>query len=127
MAFGFKLKKVKFDRGYTLEELYDEIKDKEFSAGQPEMTKQGLGYLIAFPALDSQNQVQIFPASMKKQSEVYQVLKGQEAGISNMLGNDLKNKLTDGLFGMKSIMGKNAKEGERLVEVTAKELEVLGL
>ena len=59
MALGVKFKTVKTANAYTLEELFEAIKDKQFSAGQPSITKHGLTYMITFPALDSQNQVQI--------------------------------------------------------------------
>ncbi len=127
MAFGFKYKKVKLQNEYTLEELFEKIKDTEFAAGKPEYVKHGLAYVIAFPALDSQNQVQILPGSMKKQGDTFQVLKMEEAGVGNMASNMVLGKLTDGLFGLKSVMGKNAKEIVVLVEKTAEQLGNMGL
>ncbi len=127
MALGFKLKKVKFNKGYTIEELFDVIKDREFEAGRPSIERQGFGYLISFPALDSQNQVQVFPATMKKQPNVYQVLKGEEAGLNRMFGNDLNSIVFDEFFGFRNRGGKNKKTTEQLVEVTARELEAMGL
>ena len=52
MALGVKFKTVKTANAYTLEELFEAIKDKQFSAGQPSITKHGLTYMITFPALD---------------------------------------------------------------------------
>ncbi len=127
MALGFKMVTVKFNNEYTLESLYEAIKDKEFAAGRPAMVKHGLATIIAFPALDSHNQVQIISTSMKKESNSYRVMKAEAAGISNMAGNELIDKLTGGLFGMKSIMGKNAKAIEKMVTDTAKELDEMGL
>ncbi len=127
MAFGLKMITVKFQKGYTQEALFEAIKDTTFAAGRPELVKHGLAYVIAFPALDSHNQVQIISTSMKKESDSYRVMKAEAAGVSNAAGNMLLEKLTGGLFGMKSVMGKNAKEIERLVEETAKQLQEMGL
>ncbi len=127
MALGFKIKKVKLQNEYSLESLYEAIKGQSFTAGAPSYTKHGLAYVITFPALDSQNQVQILPGGMGKTTSSFQVLKAEQAGVTNMAGNAMLNKLTGGLFRMKSIAGKNAKEIERLVEVTAQELGSMGL
>ncbi len=127
MAFGLKILKLKCTGSYTLDELYEKIKDVEFEAGKPEIVKHGLAYIIAFPALDSHNQVQIIPGTTKKQHDTFTVMKAEAAGLSNTAGNMLLEKLTGGLFGMKSVMGKNAKEIEKLVESTHAKLETLGL
>ncbi len=127
MAFGFKIKKVKLQNNYTLEELFEKIKDTDFAPGKPEYVKHGFAYVIAFPALDSHNQVQILPASMKKQSNSFQVMKAEAAGVSNMVGNIVKDELTDGLLSIRGVFGKNAKQIETLVEETAKQLENMGL
>lgn len=127
MAFGVKIKSVKTNKPYTIEEFYEAIKDKTFTAGKPELVKNGLAMIVVFPALDSQNQVQIVPASMKKEAQKFQIQKAEQAGVANMVGNMALDKLTGGLFGFKQIAGKNAKRCEELVEITAKELEALGL
>ena len=41
MALGIKIKNVKFKNKYTVQELYEAIKDKEFTAGVPQLTKHG--------------------------------------------------------------------------------------
>ncbi len=127
MALGIKFKKIQTKGAYTIESLYEAIKDKPFSAGRPSLVKHGLVYLIAFPALDSQNQVQIVVASTKKEAQAFQIQKADEAGVSNMAGNMILDKLTGGLFGIKKMAGKNVKEAERLVDETAKELEAMSL
>ncbi len=127
MALGFKIKKVKLQNAYTLEALFEKIKDTEFAAGKPEWVKHGLAYVIAFPALDSHNQVQILSASMKKESDTFQVLKMEQAGLNNTAKNILFENLTDGLLGIRSVMGKNAKEIVVLVEKTAEQLGNMGL
>ncbi len=127
MAFGFKMKTVKFQQAYTLEQLYEAIKDTEFAAGKPGLVKHGLATIIAFPALDSHNQVQIISTSMKKESNSYRVMKAEAAGVSNAVGNMAIDKITDGLFGLRSVMGKSAKKIEQLVEDTAEQLGKMGL
>ena len=59
MAFGIKTKNIKTQNSYTIESFFDAIKDKEFTAGTPSLTKHGMATVITFPALDSQNQVWI--------------------------------------------------------------------
>lgn len=65
MAFGVKFKTAETKNAYTIEGLYEAIKDKEFSAGKPSLTKHGFTNIITFPALDRQNQVWIVPKQMK--------------------------------------------------------------
>ncbi len=127
MAFGFKIKKVKLQNEYTLVELFEKIKDTEFAAGKPELVKHGLADVIAFPALDSHNQVQILPASFKKQTNKFQVLKAEAAGVGNFVGNIVKDELTDGLLSIRGVLGKNAKNIVEMVEETANQLGTMGL
>ncbi len=127
MAFGFKIIKVKFQNAYTLEALFELIKDTEFAAGKPELVKHGMATIIAFPALDSHNQVQILPAVMKKEANAFNVMKAEQAGLKTALGNELLDKLTGDLFGLKSVMGKNSKTIVKLVEETAAQLDKMGL
>ncbi len=127
MAFGMKMKKVKFKNKYTLESLYEAIKDTEFAAGKPSLTDHGMAKIITFPALDSRNQVQIISASLKKDSDAFRVMKGEEAGLGNLAFNTVVDGLTDGMAGLKGSFGKNAKNIEKLVEETAKQLGEMGL
>jgi hypothetical protein len=123
------LKTIKTSKAYTINELYETIKDKPFTAGQPSITKNGFAYIITFPPLDRQNQVQILSTALgnDKPCQKFQVQKGEQAGVDNMLINAGLDKLTGGLFGFGSVAGKTVKECEALVETTAKELEELGL
>lgn len=52
MAFGVKTKNIKTQNSYTIESFFDAIKDKEFTAGTPSLTKHGMATVITFPALD---------------------------------------------------------------------------
>lgn len=127
MAFGVKIKTLKTNNAYSLEGLYDIIKDKEFSAGKPEWTKNGLAYVITFPALDSQNQVWIMAAGFGKETKKFSIQKQEQAGVGNALKNAALDKVTNGVFGFGKMVGGNAKRCEELVELTLKELEALGL
>ena len=124
MALGFKVKSVTPKRNYTIEELYEAINDDTFTAGKPELTKNGLAYVITFPALDRQNQVWVM---MSLKGDKISIQKSQAAGMGNLAGNLALDTVTDGLFGLGSIMGGNSKRCEQLVETTAKELGALDL
>jgi hypothetical protein len=123
MAFGIKIKRIKTANNYTIEEFFEAIKDKPFTAGEPFLTKHGFIKMIAFPALDSRNQVQIIYAGKNK----FQVQKSEEAGIGNAVANSVIDDLTGGISGLKGMVGKNSKRCEELVDITVKELEALGL
>lgn len=126
---GVKVKNIKTQNEYTIETLYEAIKDKTFSAGVPSLTKHGLATIITFPALDRQNQVWVMSTSLNpsKPGQKFSIQKSEAAGVGNMAGNMVIDSLTGGLFGWGSIAGKNAKRCEELVELTAKELESFGL
>lgn len=127
MAFGVKVKTIKTTQSYTLESFYEAIKDKPFSAGVPSLVKHGLATIIAFPALDSQNQVQIILGTMSKQSQKFMIQKAQQAGLGNLVGNSVMNSVTKGVFGWGSMVGSTAKRCEELVELTCNELNALNL
>ena len=127
MAFGVKIKGVKTQNSYTLQELYEQIKDKPFTAGTPEYTKHGVGYVITFPALDDYNQVWILQGGLKQPTNKWSVQKQQKAGLENLVGNTVMAGLTRGMSDTRAVRGANVKACEKLVEETAKELDALGL
>jgi len=126
---GVKIKNVKTQQSYTIETLYEAIKDKTFSAGVPSLTKHGLAQIITFPALDRQNQVWVMSTALgnDKPCQKFSIQKGEAAGVGNAVGNQLIDELTGGLFGWGKMVGKNSKRCEELVELTATELEALNL
>ncbi len=127
MAFGIKMKKIKFKNAYTIESLYEAIKDTQFAAGEVKLLKHGMATLIGFPPLDMNNQIQIIPASFKKESNAYRVMKAEPAGLDNFIFNAAVDGLTDGLSSMGTAFGKNAKTAEQLVDDTVATLESLNL
>lgn len=127
MAFGFKIKSVKTKNAYTIDELYEQIKDVQFEAGMPSLSQHGATHVITFPALDHNNQVWIIPGQMKKQCTKWTVQKNQEVGLVNAAVNEALGDLTNGITRLSGIMGGNAKRIEELVDSTAKQLGELGL
>jgi len=127
MALGFKIKGVKTKGKYSLEELFAKIKDVEFTAGKPEWTKNGMAYVITFPALDRNNQVWILPGGLGKATNKFNVQKQQAAGVGNAAKNAALGVLTDGLSDLNWSVGGHSKRCEELVDITAQELGDLGL
>lgn len=124
---GIKVKNLTFSKEYSLEELYEAIKNHPFSAGEPSLTKHGMATIITFPPLNRQNQVRIMKVGLKERSAKFSVQKGEQAGVGKMAGNMALNELTGGIFGLFSVAGKTVKKCEQLVEATAKELAAMNL
>mgnify|MGYP003227504037 CR=1 FL=1 len=114
MALGVKIKNIKTNNSYTIESLYEAIKDVAAT-------------IITFPALDSQNQVWIMKSGFSKESQKFSIQKSEEAGLGNTAKNMALDSLTNGIFGFGSMLGGNAKKCEQLVDATAKELSKLNL
>ena len=127
MAFGVKIRRIQTSRVYSIESFYEAIQDKTFTAGRPSLTKHGLAAIVTFPALDRQNQIQILPVGRKQETQQFQIQKAEAAGAANMAGNMALDQITGGIFGFGQIIGRNAKRCEELVEMTAKELEMIHL
>ena len=124
MAFGFKLKTVKTNESFeNYQQLFDRIKDVDFTAGKPELVKNGFADVIVFPPLDRQNQIWVMLQGKNK----IIIQKNQVVGVADQAINAAFDAVTDGLFSVGSIMGKNSKKIEKLVEATASELEALKL
>ena len=129
MALGVKTKTLKTTGSYTVEDLFEKIKDAEFSAGTPTCQKYGPSFIITFPALDRQNQVQIISNAIggKKPSQKFTIQKAEELGLKKSLVNDALSMLTGGLTNLGSMVTDNAKRCEELVEETYNQLEALNL
>ena len=128
MAFGFKLRKLETSKEYSIEELYEAIKGRSFTAGQPELTKTGLNTIITFPPIDRNNQIWISPAQMKKAPwSKFTVSKNEVAGVGNFAKNAILHNVTNGWSSVSGVFGKKAKTAEELVVTTFEELQALGL
>ena len=124
MAFGFKLKTVKTNESFeNYQQLFDRIKDVDFTAGKPELVKNGFADVIVFPPRDRQNQIWV---RLQGKNKII-IQKNQVVGVGDQAINAAFDAVTGGLFSVGSIMGKNAKKIEKLVEATASELEALDL
>lgn len=125
---GIKSIKIEPKEAMTLEELYNKIKDVEYSFGKPEYIKHGMIYVIAFPPEDRENQVWIMAT---KTGFVVQRSVSM-AGMSNMFESmaiaEAKSQLTMGVSGMKSAFGAPKKACfAHCDEVADKVKKVLGL
>ena len=125
---GIKQIKVTTKENYSIQSLYEKIKDEQFSAGKPELIKHGFAWLIGFPAVDRNNQCQITQGWFKgEEGNKFTVLKAEAAGTENLAKNMALHAVTNGWSSISSLGGKNCKLAEKQVEDTAKELEALGL
>lgn len=127
MAFGLKMRVVKTRGAYTIEELYDAIKDVRFEAGTPELTTFGANTMITFPAPDGQNQCVIQNGSFKRSSQKFQVLKSQKVGASNAAGQAALDVATKGWNSLRTVVGPAASRVEQQVTEVADKLEQMGL
>ena len=113
--FGVKTIKVCTSSPYSLEEFFEKIRDTAFDAGKPALVKDGLTYVIAFPQIDRNNQVQI----VGSKGMFYIQRSVQPAGIDKMVANMALEKLTDGLTGLSVAFGGAKKKCRELVQNTA--------
>ena len=127
MAFGLKNKTIKTSRKYTIESFFEAIKDKQFSAGVPTLTKQGMVPIITFPALDDRTQIWIMRAGFGAETNKFQVQKREKAGMDSLLTNAAVDGLTRGWSKLGRMVGDNAQQCERLMALTVQELNALGL
>jgi hypothetical protein len=121
---GYKIKYVKTKNVYEdIVSFYDAIKDKNFTAGKPELVKHGFSNVIVFPAIDDRNQVWILDVNNNK----FQVSKNAKAGVANLAATTIIDEITKSIAGWSGRVGANAKKAEKLVVSTTQELEMLGL
>ena len=122
--FGIKLIKLKLNNKYTTEEFYEKIAGTSFEAGTPELVKYGPVYVIAFPEVDRNNQVQI---QANGKGEIYVQRATTPIGLDKQLRNEMLEELTGGLSSMSVLVGKKKKLCMELVDKTAAQLQSMGL
>lgn len=128
MAFGIKQIKVETSQNYSIQTLFEAIKDHDFTPGKPELVKQGFAYLIAFPAIDRNNQCQITQGWFKgTEGNKFIVLRAEKAGVDNLVKNAIMDDLTGGFSSLGKLGGKNNKLAQQQVEEVAAELKKMGL
>ena len=103
---GVKNVKLELKGNYaTLADLLEAMKDIQFEAGVPELTKHGIGAVIVFPPVDRNNQVWITGAKGK-----FTIMRSAEvAGLGNMAKNAVLDTLTDGWSSMSGAFGNKKK------------------
>ena len=74
-----KVLQIMTRNSYTVEGLYEAIKDKKFTAGQPMYTIHCSYPIITFPAVDKRNQVWITPSAYGE-CNLFYIQKQEEAG-----------------------------------------------
>ena len=121
---GMKNVKLELKGNYaTLADLLEAMKDIQFEAGVPELTKHGIGAVIVFPPVDRNNQVWITGAKGK-----FTIMRSAEvAGLGNMAKNAVLDTLTDGWSSMSGAFGNKKKRCMELVDITAKEIKEAGI
>ena len=110
---GLKIVDLNVTKAKNIQELYDEIKDVEFKVGAPFIDKlPGAGTIIAFPALDKNNQVQIW-----HQRKKFFICRGEHiAGTKKFMASMALDSLTEGITALSGSMGKNKAACNQLVE-----------
>jgi hypothetical protein len=123
-AFGVRQEKLVLKGDYpTIQDLFEKIKDVEFEAGKPSCVKNGLAYVIAFPALDRNNQVQILGSKNK-----YVVTRAvTPAGVDKLAANMALEHLTGGLSGFSGAFGNTKKTCMELVTKVAETINALDI
>ena len=105
-------------------ELYDKVKDLDFPLGKPRIEKvAGLGDAIAYPALDKNNQVQIW-----YQKKKFFICRNPNiAGGKKFLASMGLDSLTEGLTGLSANFGDKKALCNQLVEEMAAKLNTMDL
>lgn len=115
--------KLELSKPYSIEELYELIKDVPFEAGKPEIAKHGPATLIVFPQLDRNNQVQI----MGKNGDFTSVRSVQPAGLDKAFSNIALDHMTNGLSGFSGAFGKTKKLCYELARKVAEQINAMHL
>lgn len=122
-AFGVRVEKLELKGNYSMEELYEKIKGVEFEAGEPSLVKNGFAWVIAFPQMDRNNQVQILGGKGKFTVQ----RSAQPVGVDKLLANMALDKLTGGLTGLSGAFGDTKKRCMEMATKTAQTINALGI
>lgn len=121
--FGVKQIKIETKTKMSIQEFYEKIKDVHFDAGEPQLVKNGFAWLIAFPEVDRNNQVQI----LGDKGKFYVTRAVQPAGLDKLVKNIALEQLTDGWSGMSAAFGDKKKLCMHLTELAAETIKKLDL
>jgi len=123
-AFGVRQEKLTLKGDYpAIQDLFEKIRNVEFEAGKPMLVKNGLAYVIAFPQIDRNNQVQILGSKNK-----YVVSRAvASAGMDKLAANMALEQLTGGLSGFSGAFGNSKKVCMEMVTKVAEKINSLDL
>lgn len=121
--FGIKQIKIETRTPMSIQDFYEKIKDVHFEAGEPQLVKNGLAWVIAFPEVDRNNQVQI----LGDKGKFYVTRAVQPAGLGKFAKNIALEALTDGWSGMSAAFGDKKKLCMHLTELAAETIKGLDL
>ena len=122
MTVGFKVRRLVTKNEYTIEKLYDAIRDKEFTAGQPVLTRNGEASMITFSRDDNNGEIMVSPGQMKKPPYTRFTV---ARNVTESHETDVRQE--SGSHKASSVQGKTALAAEKLVVITQEELQALGL
>ena len=122
--FGVKMIRLKLKNAYTTEEFYAKIAGTSFEAGTPALVKYGPAYVIAFPEVDRNNQIQI---QADGNGRIFVQRTVMPIGFDKQLRNEMLDDLTCGLSSTSMLFGKKKKLCMALVDQTAAQLQSMDL
>lgn len=115
--------RLKLSKEYTIEELYELIKDIEFEPGHPSMANYGPTKWIVFPQLNRYNQVVIGGSKGK----FYVQRTVQPISVSGAVSNAAISSLTKGWSGLSGVFGKTKRKCEKLAESVGRQINEMNL
>ena len=118
-----KSRSIKTQQDIAPEQMIDIMKTVAFEAGEPQLIKYALTHRIVFPALDSNNQVQVMKTGVKKWS----VTVMEEAKTGALVGNSAMRGIFGRLFAIFQFFNPNRKKALALMEDTFNKLSGLNL
>ena len=118
--FGIKQCKVRAESCRNIEDLFLKIRDVPFDAGKPEIVRYE--NVIAFPALDGSNQVQIYGEGGN-----FTVMRSSMPTSDNLLGEEQIERLTENIPGSAWMFGSKKKLCMILCQRTADQINDMHL
>ena len=124
LSGGIKTVELNCTKAKDIKQLYEMIKDVEFKVGEPFLGKvPGAGTVIAFPALDKNNQVQIWFRRKK-----FMICRSESlAGTGKFLGSVALDALTDNITSLSGTFGSTKEMCNKLVEEMGAQLNAMDL
>ena len=115
---------------YTIQELYEIIKNYKFSAGVPEMGRHILYDVIVFPKIDDFNQIWIGSSGMGvngRHNKWYVLKASHEGNIGSFVKYDIISDVAPITTGILSFVGSKPRDAYVLVDRVLVEIQSLNL